>query len=147
MIKTIRDNLITRLSTILGEGYSKLSYTSSIEANKFNRAVRRYSVIPEASSEAQGVNNKNTFDHTFTFILTDGYVNGAENQLNDDLKMERVGELQSKALEIYKDLQANRTSISNNILIINQMAMNAVEFLDEERIAVLRFSINIKYRI
>jgi hypothetical protein len=146
MVKTIRDNITARLGTVL-TGHSKLSYVANVSANKFGQALKRFGVTPDGAAETSGSTNLNTMDHRFTITLTDGYNSGAVNQINDDLKMERIGELQDRALTIYKDLQVNKSSISTSVLIINNLNINAVEFLEEEKVAVIKFEINIKYKI
>ena len=147
MVKTIRDNMITRVGTVLGVNYSKLSFAGDLSSNKFGKSLKRFAVTPDSASEASGSVGANTLDHRFIITLTDGYNTGAAGQLNDDQKMERIGELQDRALDIYVDLQVNKSLLSLNVLIVNNLSISAVEFLDEEKVAVIKFEINVKYKI
>ena len=147
MVKTIRDNIITRTGLVLGASFSKISFTGDLSANKFGKSSKRFGVVPDNASETAGVLGANTLDHKFIMVLTDGYNAGAATQVSDDLKMEKIVELQDKALEIYKSLQANKSSISASVLIINNLNINAVEFLEEEKVAVIRFELTVKYKI
>jgi hypothetical protein len=147
MVKTIRDNMITQIESILGSGYSKLSFASDLSMNKFGKSLKRFAVTPESAQEVSGSTGVNTMDHRFVITLTDGYNVGAASQLSDDAKMERIGELQGKALEIYKMLQVNKTLLSPRVLIVNSLNISTAEFLDEEKVAVIKFDINVKYKI
>ncbi len=148
MVKTIRDNIAIRLLATLGSDYVKLSFGSDLSMNKFGRSVKRFAVIPKSAVVVvDGPAGANTIDHRFEIILTDGYVNGAAAQLNDDLKLEKIGELQDKALLIYKDLQMNKSSLNGQVLIVNGLNVSEIEYLDEEKVAVLKIEINIKYKV
>jgi hypothetical protein len=146
MVTTIRDNIAVRLLAVLGSEFSKLSYMSDVSQNKFGRANKRFGVIPKSALATSGVNGLDTLDHSFEVILTDGYLSGALAQINDELKTERIGELQDRALLIYKDLQVNKGFLDSKVLIVNGLSMSEIEYLDEEKVAILRFEINIKYK-
>lgn len=147
MVKTIKDNIYTRLNLVLGIDYSKLSFAGDLTLNKFGKVSKRYAVTPKSAQVVEGTSGANTLDHRFEIIITDSFQAGAKSQLNDDLKLEVIGELQDKALLIYKDLQLNKSLLNAQVLIVNGLSMNEVEFLEEEKTAVLKIEINIKYRV
>ena len=147
MVKTIRDNISARILATLGSEYVKLSFGSDVTMNKFARATKRFAVIPKGASVVEGLSGMNTMDHRFEIVLTDGFVSGAATQLNDDLKLEKIGELQDKALILYKDLQMNKSVLDSQVLIVNGLSINEIEYLDEEKVAVLKIEINVKYKV
>lgn len=146
MVKTITDNIITRLPAVLGSGFVKLSFGSDVSLNKFGRSTKRFAVTPSGAFSTFGAVGINTIDHKWLITLTDGYMNGAAAQLNDDLKMAKIAELQDLALKVFSDLQLNKATISTGILIVNNLIINDIEFLEEEKVAVLKFELNIKYK-
>lgn len=143
MIKGIRDNILTRMASVLSTGYSKLSFMDDIAKNKFSQANKRYGANIGGSSSVSGVVGKNTYDHTFSLVITDTYQKG--QVLNDEYKQEVVAGLQDKAMSIYRDLQTNKSSIATNCLIISGFTMSEPAFLDEEKVVIQRFNINVKY--
>jgi hypothetical protein len=147
IVKNIRENVTSRVQATLGSGFSKLSHASEVSLNKFGTASKRFAVSPENAFEVSGSTSLNTLDHRFIVTLTDGFANGTMSQVNDDLKMERIAELQDQALLIYKDLQTYKSLVSASVLIINGLSISAIEFLDEERVAVLKFEFNVRYKI
>jgi len=147
MIETLTGNIYTRVSGVLGNTFTKLSFISDLSMNKMNQSSKRYGIIPKSASITDGVMQGNTIDQTFEFILTDGYSNGALAQLNDELKMQRIVELQDKALLIYRDLQTSRVNLSSSVMLVHSLRINDTEFLTEDKVAVVRFEIIIKYKV
>lgn len=145
MIKTIKDKILERLGVKLS-GFSKMSFSYSIEENKFNKNKKTYGVNSGSFQTTEGASCLNTLDHKFDIVLTDTFLSGGGSQLNDDLKAEKVVELQDKCLMIYKDLQVNKNVLGAGILIVNGLSVSTPEFLEEENIVVLRMSVNIKYK-
>jgi hypothetical protein len=146
MVKTINDGILARLLVVLPT-YSKLSFGSNVSLNKFGRSSKRFGVIPKGASDSSGSVGVNTIDHSFEITLTDGYVSGPAMGLNDDLKMLKVSELQDNALLVYKDLQLNKNLLASGILIVSEINMSEVVFLEEENVAVLKFDLKIKYKV
>lgn len=143
MIKQIRDNILTRVSIVLGNTYTKLSFSRIIESNKFNQGKKRYSVNSKNMAVTNGVVNSNTLDHSFEIVLTDTYQSG--QNLNDEYLHEITTGLQDKALAIYKDLQVNKNFLYSKCLVVNNLYINEPIFLEEEKVVILRFNINVKY--
>ena len=146
MISTIKNNLETRILASL-IGYSKLSFINDLKLNKFGNQSKRFSVKAMSANSNEGQVGINTLDHKFEITLTDSYAYGATSQLNDDMQSAKTVELQDNSLILFKSFQLNKASISSNILIINELSLKEVEYLNEEKIAVLKFEINIKYKI
>lgn len=145
MIKTLKDNILSRLQTKL-VGFSQASFSYSVEENKFKHSKKTYAVNVGQASTVSGVSCVNTMDHSFTVILTDTFTNGSENQLNDLLKAEKVVELQDLALLVFDDLQEKRSLLGSGILVVNNLSINAPTFLEEEKICVSEMTFNIRYK-
>lgn len=143
MIKTIRDNIMTRIGTVLGSTYSKLSFSQDVSANKFKQSNKRFSVNVKGSNAISGAVNSNTYDHSFEIVITDTYQKG--QVLNDDYLHDVICGLQDKAMLIYKDLQTNKSYLNAKCLIVNSFSMSEPELLEEEKIIVIKFNVNIKY--
>lgn len=146
-VTNIKDNILVRLAAVLGSDYSKLSYMVNIKDNKFDKASKKYGVLPSSATQVSGVVNKVTMDHEFTLVVTDSFNYGTQSQINDAKKAERINELQDKVLDIYKDLAAQNGFLGPNVLLVNGLRIEQPEFLDEEKVIIQQFSINVKYRI
>lgn len=144
-ISNITTNIESRIQTLLGSDYKKLSYVFNIEENKFTGNTKRYGVIAESASETQGLVGGLTVTHDFIIKLTDTYSKGALNQLSDVGKQEATIRLEDNALSIVTDLQANKSAIETNILIINNYTKSSVKFIEDSKVAYLEFYISIQY--
>ena len=147
VVKDIQNNITDLVQQELGLDYSKLNHVIDHEQNNFKGNTRRYGVIPSSANETDGQNQGFTMDHSFTVKLTDSYQFGANQQISDNEKLRVTNELQDKALRVYKHLQANKTNVLPEALIINDLSVSEVEYVEEERVAVLEFSLNVKYFI
>lgn len=146
LVTDVKNNILTRVALVLGADYSQLAYVNDVSQNKFKGASKRYGVLPGSANETSGTNQYVTLDHQFQVILTDSYQAGPDSQINDNLKAERINELQDKALAIYKDLATHKSLISASCLIINNLSIESIEFLEDEKVAVQRLNFNVKYR-
>lgn len=145
-ITAIKDNILSRLGNVLGNEYSKLSYVTDVKQNKFGRTSKRFGVLPGSATEISGTLQHVTMDHQFSITLTDSFNSGATAQLNDNLKAERINELQDKVLSVYRDLVLQARNLSANVLSVNNLQIDDPEFVDDEKVIIQKFSINIKYR-
>lgn len=143
LVSQINDGINTRLGIALGNTFSQLNFVTDISLNKFQRASKRYGVMPNSASETAGTVGGTTLDHSFMITLTDSYT--AKD--GDSLKAERVNELMDKALDIFTDIQTYKSSLSPKVLIVNQLSIESPEYLEEEKVIILKFAINVKYRI
>ena len=143
MIKNIYDNILTRMGTLL-TGYSKLSFVTNLEKNKFGQITTRYGLLTKSAGSNSEMVGKNVLDHKFEIILTNSF--GANTLGNDDEKSNRINVLQDKCLEIYRDLQLNKAVINSSILIINGVEISEPDFMEEEKIIIVKMNLNVKYK-
>ena len=147
MIGILRTNILTRMGNLLGNSFSQLSFVNNIHQNKFANASKRYSCLPKGASITEGALQGNTLDHKFELILTDSFNEGAKSNLSDSLQVQRVQELQDNMLLIYRDLQTYKSSLNTGVLIVNELNISEAEFLEEEKVCIIRAIINIKYKV
>lgn len=148
MVNELKESIQTRIATLLGSGYTKLSYVTNISLNKFKANSSRYGVLPKGATETSGQTSTYTMDHTFSVFIVDGYNDGAANQLNDDVKATKVATLMDKAHQIYRDIAANKALLSAtpNVLVVNNLSIYEVTYIEVEKVMILQFDFNIKYK-
>ena len=145
-INDIKAGIEARLAIVIPT-YSVLAYQIDIAKNKFKGNSKGFAVQPAPASEVESLLGAFTMDHSFSITLTNSYNDGAKAQLGDALKSSRVTELSDVILDTYKDLVINKGNIDSSILIINDLSIEAAEFLEEEKVITMKFNINIKYKI
>ena len=145
-INDIKAGIEARLA-ISAPTYNKLAYQIDISRNKFKGNSLGYSVQPAGSAEVDSLIGAFTNDHQFSIFLTNSYNEGAKSQIGDTLKSTRVTELMDVVLDVYKDLVVNKSSVDSTVLVINNLAIEPPEFIDEEKVIIVQMSINIKYKI
>lgn len=144
-IANIKSGIEARLAISI-PSYSKAAYEIDIADNKFKGNAALFSVVPGSASEVDGLINAFTLDHTFTITLSNSYNQGAKSQIGDTLKSSRITELNDDILAAYKDLCVNKSAISSTILVLNQLEVNEAEFIDESKVILISFTVNIKHK-
>lgn len=147
VIKEIRDGILARMATTLGGGYSKLTHVTDIASNKYNGNFKRYGVTAGSASEVSGTVGVRTMDHAFKLYLVDSYLSPTST-LDDDIKAELAVTLGDLAHGIIDDIQKNKSTLSTSgkVLIVNYLQLNEIKYLEAERVGVLEFEVNIKYK-
>lgn len=145
-INDIKAGIEGRLA-VVAASYSRLAYQMDVSKNKFKGNSKGFSVQPISSAEADSVLGAFTNDHAFSITLTNSYNEGAKSQVGDTLKSSRVTEINDDILTIYKDLAVNKSLIDSSILVINDLAIEEAEFIEESNIIIIRCTVNIKYKI
>lgn len=126
--------------------YAKLSYQTDISNNKFKGNSKGYAVLPSSALEVDGLLGSYNMDHEFSISLTNSYNQGAKSQIGDELKTSRIAELQDDILAIYSDLSVNKGAIDASILVINSLNISEPDFIDEEKVIIINFTVNVKYK-
>lgn len=145
MINTINDAILNRLQTILGVEWARLAFVHNIDQNSFKHGLKRFGSMPDSLvSQEGGQLGTFTSDHKFNLVLTDSFNNSA-SQLNDNLSIQKLGELQNKILDMYQDLQVNKGLLHSHILLTYGLNIQAPEIKEEERLIIQRFDITFKY--
>lgn len=142
--RTVRDDLLTCLSTTAGPEYNELKYLDNVSQNSFTQGKdKRYGVRPGASFEIEedGVNKTLTYRHTFEFVLTKGYKESAHS---DSMKFECWLDLHEIILRFYNKVMNGGPSRAINKVNI---AIDEPSFLNEDKVTVLTGNIEVFYRL
>jgi hypothetical protein len=144
--RTVRDDLLTCLSTTAGPEYNELKYLDNVSQNSFTQGKdKRYGVRPGASFEIEedGVNKTLTYRHTFEFVLTKGY---CQDGVSDSDKYEAFLDLHEIALNFQKKVINTKAGLPSRVLNAINLNIEAPTFLDD-KVTVLTGSIDILYRL
>ena len=146
IVNDIKDGIKGRFTTSLAD-YSQLPFQTDIEKNKTKQTEKGFSIIPLNIDEVDGLLGSITLDQSYEITLTDNYINGSKSQTNDELKIQKLADLQGKVISAYQDLRINKNLVDSRILIINNLSVNEAEYLDKEKTIVMSFTFNVKYKI
>lgn len=146
LINDIKAGIEARI-TIAASSYTKLAYEINIADNKFKGNSKGFAVKPAPANEVDSLLGAFTMDHEFQITYTDSYNHGAKSQIGDSLKSSKITELNDVILDTYKDLAINKSNIDASILLINNLSINEAEFIEEEKVIIINFTINIKYKV
>lgn len=142
IVEGINDDLKTVVTNSVGAGWSELDHVYDLEKNSFRTNFQRYGVIPDSAVQSLSISKYYTMEQNFIVILTDRYM---DRSRNDTDKKATVFTLFNKMDEIFKE--AYLTRINNaNVVNIKELAMDTPEFLEEEKMVVLRATFTIIYR-
>lgn len=144
---TIVSQIITaakaQIATTLGATYSELAFEIDLEKNNFRSNDKRYGFIPlEAANNETSINRYYTLDHRFNLILTQ---QADIRQSDADLRAVRE-DLYDKMDELFQAFILTKLGLSSIIMLIDSPEIEAPEYLEDNRLVVLRGTITIKYR-
>lgn len=147
MATTIGDivaSLESEIATTLGSSYKKLEYLIDVQKNNFRTSSDRYGVRALEASEIPGVTKYTTFTQSFEVVTTKSYY---ESALDDSEQVQAGLDLRANMLDMYKDITNAKGGLPAVILNITDLVMAEVEYLTEDKVAVLRSTMNISYRL
>lgn len=145
MSTTITDiitGMESQIATLLPT-FSELQYKEDVQKNNLRASSDRYGVLAKASSEVPGVTKYLTFSQSFEVILIKKYY---ESSISDDKQVSAGLDLRDSALEIYKTLINTKAGAPAVVMNITELEMAEIEYLEEDKVAVLRSTVNITYR-
>jgi len=143
LINDLLAGIKTRVSTVLGSEFSELPFLIDVSQNNFNQNHNRYGVIPQASFETDSVTKYVTMEQVFQVVLTKAFI---DDGISDADKQAKRTELQDLFLDIYKDLINTKAGVPSIVMNITDLNVEDAEYLDEEKVVVMKASINILYR-
>lgn len=144
VVQDIKDSLVTRIQAVLGANYKELSYTRDVSLNTLRQSQKRYGVRALGSTQVPGVTKHLTHIQTFEVVLTEGYVDTGSN---DGKQREKEHLMFEHMHEIHHDLINTRGGLPNTILNIQRLDITEPEVLEDEKVVVLKSSVEIEYRI
>ena len=125
--------------------YSQLDYSYALENNNCANKSSRFGFTPNSAVFVNGRQmGFTTMDHLFNIILVNSYAN-----IDDDIKQRAtVNSLYTdmqKLISIFNKQPFILPTPENKVLLISGAAIEEVEFIDDNSVAVLRATINIRY--
>lgn len=144
IVTQITNAMLSEISTVLGVEYKQLPYIYDVVKNNFRTSKSRYGVRPLSTTEIDGVVKATTHIQSFEVVLTEGYTQTAVGD----------SKLQEKALvafenmhDIYKQLAVNKAGVPGSVLLVQALNISEPEVLEEDKVLVLRATVDILYRI
>lgn len=146
VINEIKEGILDQMSTTLGSDYKKISYVTNISKNSLIGSFKGYGVHVGSATEIEGTIGSRTMDHNFKLYLVDSYAGPSEH--NDDTKANFPVVFGGLAHDITTNIQKNKATLSSSgaVLIVNDLQINEVEYLDEEKVGFLEFEITVRYK-
>lgn len=143
IVTDILNGVKLNMSTVLGASFNELPYVRNVEKNNFNTNHDRYGVQAKASFQTDTVTKTVTMFQTFEMVITKAYI---EDGISDDDSRAKHLEIQDLYIDIYKSLVNNKASVPGTVLDVQDLTTQEPEYLEEEKVIVLRASVNVLYR-
>jgi hypothetical protein len=144
VMRNIRDALVSEIQAELGVNYKELAYLEDVTKNSFRTSSERFGVRPLASSEVSGVTKMPQFIQSFEIVISKQYT---ESNLDDSEQVEKSLDNRELVLLLYKRLVNNKGGLPLVILNIFDLNIAEPEYLEEDKVAIQRATMNIQYRI
>ena len=142
-VTSILNGIKGGMATTLGVEFSELPYVNDVEKNNFNSNHNRYGVTAKASFQAETVTKVITMDQTFEMVITKAYI---EDGISDDDSRAKNLEIQDLYLDIFKTIYNTKAGDPASVLNVSSLTVAEPEYLIEEKVIVLRASINVLHR-
>lgn len=143
IVEQINDAMTSRISTVLGATYSELSYVINVEKNNFLGNKKRYGIRPMDSNTVSGLTRNYNMNQLFNVVLTHDYLNLSNN---DTDQRDKTFVLYDQMDIIFKDLFLTRAGIPAIILNIEEINIDAPEYVEASSLIILAAQLTIKYR-
>lgn len=144
IVSDIVDAMNVEISGVLGSSFKELQFIVDVERNNFRQNNNRYGVLHGAASQLEGVTRNLTFSQVFTVVLTTGY---QESALSDEYARDESMRLYGEMLEIHQVLVREKAGAPAVVInVANTIDIEDPEYLDDEKVTVLRANVEILYR-
>lgn len=142
-VTDISNGINTRLLAVLGSSYKQLPFVNDISKNSLSISNMMYGNRPLPAFEAETVTKRLTFLHTFEIIVTTGY---SDSNIDDAPQVAAALGLYEQMLEIHEDMENTRCGVPATVLNVLNASMSEPEYLENEKVVVLRATIDVLYR-
>jgi hypothetical protein len=143
IVTDILTNAKSTISTTLGASYQELRFVYDVSKNDLRAAYLAYGMRPLSATTADsGTVRAYTLDQGFEIIL----LNTSARPDSDAEKTTAIGVMYDKCDEIFKALVNSKAGVPSYVLVVNQPSISEPEFLEENKVIVLRMQLNIRYR-
>lgn len=145
---TQMNDLVTSLEALVqnvaGASYKKLAYLENIEKNNYRTNKERYGVRALVSSEVPGVTKFVTYTQPFEIVLSKGYY---QSNVDDSEQIQSGLDNRALILDIYKEAVNTKAGLPSVVMNITDLIIELPEYIEEEKVAVQRATMNITYRL
>lgn len=142
IIEQINTAIGDRIIAKIGPAYKELDYILDVAKNKFSKNNKRFGVRPLTAESIDTITNTYTADQPFEIILTHGFI----NQSNDKDQRAKVFLLTDRIDVLLKDIIKSKVGLNNIILKMNEFSILEPEFLEEDKVVIIRLQITVRYR-
>ena len=142
-VNTILAGIETRLAAVLTT-FTQLSHVLNISRQSFANDNDYYGVYPSAAVEVEGVHTAYTVRQTFNVVLTRGYITSAQG---DSGIVTIIEDLYDSMHDVFVDLHKQKAGAPSVVMVVNNRSIEDHEVLEDQKIVVLRGSIDILYRV
>jgi hypothetical protein len=142
IVQNILNNVKSTAATVLGATYKELRYVYAIEKNDLRSSEKAYSCRPLSASPAESIVRHYTLDHQFELVLTDTVGRSDDDSQRFDI----LHTMYDKADEIFKELVNTKLSLSSTVLNVASPSMSEPEFINDNKLVILRMQFTVKYR-
>lgn len=143
-MRDIKNALEAEIQSELGASYKPLAYLEDVTKNSFRTSSERFGVRPLASSQVPGVTKHVQFIQSFEIVLSKSYT---ESNIDDSEQIDKSLDNRENVLAIYKRIVNNKGGLPLVILNVFDLSVADPEYLEEDKVAVQRATVNIQYRI
>lgn len=140
----LSNSLKTCIQTVMGPEYKEMAYNFEVTPNTFKNAKNQYAVQAGEIEEISGVTKYLTFSQTFRVVLAS---EGRDSGLTDAGSVAASFDLRQKMFELYVHLINTKAGLPSRVMNVTQLNMDTPEYLDDEKVTVLRGNFNIIYRL
>ncbi len=144
IMRDIKEAMESEIQAELGSGYKELAYLEDVVKNSFRQSSERFGVRALGSGQVPGVTKHTTFSQSFEVVLTKGFT---ETNIDDNVKVAKSFDNRENLLAIYKRLVNNKAGIPGSVMNVFNLFIDEPQFLEEDKVAVQRATMDITYRI
>ena len=144
VVTDLRNAMVSEVAAEVGAGWSELAYVNDPQKNNFRQSKQGYGVRALSAIQLPGVTKHVTFEQTFEVVLTKRYIQQA---VGDGRARDEALSLQDEMLCIHKRLVNNKAGLPAQVMNVDALTMEDIEFLDDDKVAVLVAQVVIQYRI
>lgn len=143
VMRVIRNSMESEIAAELPL-YSKLLYSEDVAKNTFRTNTDRYAVRALDSVQIPGVTKFTTYTQSFEVVLTKGYY---ESSIDDTEQVESSLDLRESMLALYTRFVNGHCGVPATVLNVFNLTILAPEYLVEDKVAVVRATMDITYRL
>lgn len=140
----IKDALLSEIALELGVDYKQLAYVEDIAKNSFNTSNDRYGVRALHAGATPGVTKTVTMLQPFEVVLTKGYI---QSSIDDTEQVSKSYELREEAFDIFRNAVNNKIALSSIVMYVSNLQVSEPEYLEDDKVVIIRFTMDILYRL